>query len=275
MGFIVVDNNAPDSPTPNHIQRLRSQSLYGRTIETHRAIRSLDFPKNRWFDVFLIPIGFNLLTILLYPAISRVWHGIMEWFLIDLISNLSFAKQEVWFSDIGVAVPQIPSQIPSIQQWWIGMVFSITFILLPKFISKKLTPFRYFAICIGLIQFSAQVFFLYMLGLFPYGASAYLGSMLECSFSLILATPWLLAAVYNIFPFHTARKIALSGLTIGVMLMAVPIQYAFQTWILHTGSMLWMPILYFLGGMPFSVLALICLYSWAMTWQSLEDTARS
>ncbi len=271
----MVNNEPASDAAPNHIQRLRSQSIYGRTIETHRAIRSLDFPKNRWFDIFLIPLGFNLLTLILWPAISRVWGGLMEWLLIDLVNNLSFTKYDVWYSPVSVAAPQLASQIPSNLQWWIGMVFAIICILLPTFIPNRFTPLRYFAGFIGLIQFTAQVFFLFMPGLFPYGASAYLGDMMECSFSLTLAAPWLLAAVYNVFPFHTVRKIGLSGVTVGVMLIAAPIQYAFQAWVLHTGSMLWMPILYFLGGMPFSVLALICLYSWAMTWTSLEDTART
>jgi hypothetical protein len=63
------------------------------------------------------------------------------------------------------------------------------------------------------------------------------------------------------------QKLGLTFLAMTYLVIFVPLQYLVHAAMIHTGSLLFMPLLFFAFGIPPQILILIALYSWAMTWQ--------
>jgi hypothetical protein len=254
-------------PTDRYLQAQQRKKT-----ELHRALRVLDFPPGRWLDVLGIAFFCNVIIWQAWPLIARFWRAVMGWFLNDLIPGVQFIERPVWFGRKALlAFPALTSSVPNDFQWWLGTGFTALCFAVPLILPDRFTPLRYFLCFAGLLQLVSQVFFLLVPGLFPYAAAGYLADMLELAFALLLIAPWLLGLVYHIFPFSFWRKLALTLLMLAVTTILTPLQYSFQAWLVSAGSLLWLPILYFLAGVSLNLLVFVCLYAWAMSWRSLED----
>ncbi|MFN7835891.1 MAG: hypothetical protein ACK5NY_08935 [Burkholderiaceae bacterium] len=252
--------------TPKHLERLRQMSVFGKPIPMHHALRTLDFPRHRWFEVLLLPAVFTLLLLLAWPTVNRYWAGWMDALLLDLVADLQFSAMPVWFHHAALEVPMIFSALPSKLQWWAGWGGMVLLVLLPAFLPERWTVLNY---CLGwaaVLQLGSQIVYFFLPHLIHYSVGDYLATMLQSSFVLMLGVPWLLATSFNIFPFRVAHKISLCAGTLFALFVLTPVQYALQALILEKGSMLWTPLLFFGMGLPLSVLVVIGMYCWAVTW---------
>jgi hypothetical protein len=84
---------------------------------------------------------------------------------------------------------------------------------------------------------------------------------------LMLILPWVHALTYGIFAFSTSRKLALTAVTLVFVGIAGPFLLMVHVYLIATLSLLVLPPLYFVFGMPLLILACIALYGWAMSWQ--------
>jgi hypothetical protein len=78
--------------------------------------------------------------------------------------------------------------------------------------------------------------------------------------------PFLFALTYYIFDFGLLKKAFLTALTMIYLALFLPFQVLLQALVLQK-TVLFMPLLYIIFGMPVSVLLIIAFYSWGMTWQ--------
>ena len=249
-----------------HIQRLKNQSLQGNAILMHRSLRVLNFPAKRWVDVLVLPLVGSLMFLLIWPYLAEVWSDCLTSSLSSIFPDAEFSPYTVWFSDAPLWIPRLDAAIPGVLQWWIGLGFCLICVGLMMIRSSHWTPVRYTAGFLGVLQITSQVFFLFSTDGLPYDIFKLLASEIETAATVILMMPWLLAATFNIFPFSTWHKAKLLALSMGYLCVLTPIQFACHGVILGWGSMLWMPMLWFVFGFAISILTVIGWYSWAMSW---------
>jgi hypothetical protein len=83
----------------------------------------------------------------------------------------------------------------------------------------------------------------------------------------MVIVPWIHALTYGIFAFSIPRKIALTALTLGFVGVAGPFLVMAHVYLIARLSLLVVPVLFFVFGMPLLVFACIGLYGWAMSWK--------
>jgi len=80
----------------------------------------------------------------------------------------------------------------------------------------------------------------------------------------------LYALTYYLLNFSLAQKVFLTFVTMAHLALFVPQQYMLHVYLLH-GSVLFMPLLYFVFGPFLDILAFIGFYSWGMSWHASES----
>jgi hypothetical protein len=70
---------------------------------------------------------------------------------------------------------------------------------------------------------------------------------------------------YYIFDFGLLKKAFLTAVTMVHLALFLPLQVLLQALFLQK-TVLFMPVLYIIFGMPVNILIIIAFYSWGMTW---------
>jgi hypothetical protein len=93
--------------------------------------------------------------------------------------------------------------------------------------------------------------------------------MLVFSCVLIGLIPVLYGFTFYLLNFSFAQKLLLTLATIVHLVLFVPHQYLLHVYLLQ-GSVLFMPVLYFVFGPFLDILVFIGFYSWGMSWRASE-----
>ncbi len=150
----------------------------------------------------------------------------------------------------------------------IGWVVTAIFFVASFLIPRMHLPLIYVVRVVLFFQLCAQVFFTFVPLRFPYGAAGYVHGLLIAGLGLIALVPILLGFTYFIFDFSLLRKVGLALLIILYMALFIPLQFAAHAFILHHASLLVLPLLFFVFGLPFNVMTFIALYSWGASWKN-------
>ena len=84
---------------------------------------------------------------------------------------------------------------------------------------------------------------------------------------LIGLIPLILGFTYYLFDFSFFKKLTLTAMSMGYLIVFFPFQYMLHVFMLQR-SILFMPVLYFAFGPFLDVLVFVSLYSWGMSWKS-------
>jgi len=117
------------------------------------------------------------------------------------------------------------------------------------------------------IQATALLYFLLAAARFPHSPDSYLEGIVSYRIALISAVPLLFGLTYYIFKFSLFQKIALTVLTMSYLSLFLPLQILLQAMILQK-SVLFMPVLYIVFGLPVDIILILAFYSWGMSWPS-------
>jgi len=156
--------------------------------------------------------------------------------------------------------------LPSLQIWLLtagltALLFAATFLL-----SKSQTPIIYLLRGVLLLQGTALAYFAMWPLRFPHTPDSYMEALMTAGIGLISVVPFLFGLTYYIFDFGLLKKAFLTALTMTYLALFLPFQVLLQALVLQK-TVLFMPLLYIIFGMPVSVLLIIAFYSWGMTWQ--------
>jgi len=133
-------------------------------------------------------------------------------------------------------------------------------------------PFRYLFKAIAFIQLCASFYFLMYPNDFPHMLDNYIFGMLTAGLILISIVPVLFAFTYFIFDFTLRQKLFITILTMLYLSIFIPLQYMLHAYIIYEASLLFLPVLFFIFGLPLDILAIIALYSWAISWRVTAKT---
>lgn len=258
------------SPADELSWRSSSQrAVSGRRITTHRALHRLAFSPSRLAVVLALPLLFTLGVWNALAPIVRGWAAVFAFGVEKLGLAGQVGVHQVDFGWLVIPLPQVAlaSTPPATLHWVVALVFSAAAWVGARFFSDSFAPLRYFLRSAAFVQLTAVAYFLVMPAEFPYGIAQYLEGSFQAAIWFLLVIPWAHALIYYIFDFSVARKVALTALTLGFVVVAVPLQLLLHAYLLVHGSLLLMPVLFFLLGTWLLMLMCVALYGWAMSWR--------
>jgi hypothetical protein len=246
----------------------RFLNIRGQRIQTHRALRRFDFTASRILSVFLLPAILSALVFFSWPLIDTLWSIVIQFFTSELGPDITLARHDFLIPGMThVPYPLVDAGLPSITQWWSGMAAVAVLLAGPALLPERMLPLTYLARFIGMLQLAVQCYFYFWPGSFPHHADSSIAALMQASLALMLVVPWLFGFTYNIFGFSLFRKIALSVMAIGYLIVLTPVQFTLAALLLQRFSMLWHPLIYLLGTTLLQLVTLLALYAWAMSWK--------
>jgi hypothetical protein len=252
----------------SHLAWLSRLGVRGDRILLHRSLLSLPFPRSRFAVMLILPLCFNVLTWLVRRPISNGWAAFFEFWMVklDLAGSVSMSPIGPRVLDLSLAYLHLPSEAPNVLMWWLTLSITLFMMMLSLHVPDRLLPLRYLLRFGLFVQLTALVFFAIAPGAFPYTISDYIRSVLNSAVWLVMMVPWVHALIYYIFDFSVLQKAALTLMTLCFLLAALPFQVMVHAYLLVKGSLLVMPLLYFVFGIWLLMVACVALYGWAMSW---------
>jgi hypothetical protein len=272
---------APDRPVPApssfveaelppDLERERRRGHAGGFITRHRALLFSPSDPVKMIPAFLLAIAFVLFWYVVNGGLDRYWSTMLNFWQEAL--GLGGAVTSIQYRLFGAMPFRIPmlhvdAGLPSITAWWFGLFLTAALTVLSAAIPRRYLPVSYLLRVAAFFQGTAQVFFLFWKEAFPYGLTGYLHGMLIASWMFIAIVPIALGLTYFIFDFTLQRKIGLAAIIMGYQTILVPLQYEMHAYVIHHGSLLFMPLMFLVFGLPLNVFSFIAFYSWGASWR--------
>ncbi|MBU8871447.1 MAG: hypothetical protein KOO60_11335 [Gemmatimonadales bacterium] len=257
-------------PFSEPVSEQRFRGCDGGLIQKHRSmITSLHQPR-RFFLAALTAAFILIVWSLSLDAVATFWASVMNFWQTRLgiegqVSIIHYGMGDY----IRFSVPYLyfHAGIPSNDLWWGGTILTALLILASVLLPHRFLPVSFMLRIVAFFQGCAQVFFVTWPYEFPYRGGGYVhGTMIAC-LMLISLVPVLLGFTYFLFDFKLYRKIGLALLTMCHLIVMVPLQYVLHAYLLSHLSLLFLPLLFFVFGLPLNTLVLIAFYSWGFSWK--------
>lgn len=261
-------------PTPllPALEAIRRRGWRGGLTTPHRAFVRLRLGPRRVVESVALALAGSTAWIAALPAVGRLWAGIFAFWSAQLrLKSEVTLVQQGWGRHIHFALPcfGLAAGPASGTAWWITtavtiLAFGATFVM-----GEEALPWRYLIRGFCLLQATALGYFAIASARFPHDLPGYTISMLVFSCVLIGLIPVLYGFTFYLLNFSLAQKLFLTLATVVHFTLFVPNQYMLQVYLLH-GSVLFMPVLYFVFGPFLDILVFIGFYSWGMSWKAPE-----
>jgi hypothetical protein len=147
------------------------------------------------------------------------------------------------------------------------MLFASTF-----FLSERFIPIKYLLRGLLLVPATALFYFVFLPAAFPHTPDSYMEGLVMAGLALISTVPLLYGLTYYIFDFGLLKKAFLTAITMTHLTLFLPLQILLQALFLQK-TVMFMPVLYIIFGMPVDILIIVALYSWGMTWSFRSATS--
>lgn len=258
---------------PAELETIRRRGWRGSLIAPHRAFVRLRLTPARVAESVGLTLFGTVSWIILLPAVGRFWGRIFAFWgaHLGLKSNVILVPQG-WGSRLHFALPcfGLSAGAAGGSAWWITCIVTLAAFCASFLLSDEGLPWAYLIRAFCLLQATAVFYFALESARFPHDLPGYTVSMLVFSCILIGLVPVLYAFTYYLFNFTFAQKFFLTLVTMIHLVLFVPHQYLLHVYLLH-GSVLFMPLLYFVFGPFLDILAFIGFYSWGMSWNAAES----
>jgi hypothetical protein len=252
---------------PKLTEQVRLRGHRGGVIAMHRAFHSYRLGTMNMLVAFFLFLFFMAIWALLLPSLCRFWADILAWGVrsLPLHAQLAISTQFVGRLRLEIPLLRMDPVLPGFAMW--SGTCAVTLILLgATFVfDKGLIPIAYFLRLVLGVQCTSLVYFLLWPSRFPHSPDSYMETLLDSGIGIITAIPLLFGLTYYIFDFGLLRKALLTALTMAYLSAFLPLQLLLQAMVLQK-SVLFMPPLYIIFGMPLDVLIIISFYSWGMSW---------
>jgi len=264
------DRRALPGDSSRFTERSRFRGHRGGVITMHRALTRFVLEPSDLITAGLLVVLFTFAWILSLPWLCRMWRYVFTEGIRLLALGSAVGVREHFatpYIRFLVPYPRMEGISPDAETWWItaavvGVGFAATF-----FLPKKFTPVTYLLRAVLFIQVTALVYFAWIPAKFPHTPDSYMEGMVTYGIALISIVPTLFGLTYYIFRFRLIRKAALTAMTMAHLAVFFPLQILAQAVLLEK-SVLFMPVLYIVFGLPVDVMIILAFYSWGMSWPS-------
>jgi hypothetical protein len=253
------------------IEDLRHRGHKGGYILNHRALLT-----SRWGgDKLLVAAGMSIVLFLGYlfamKWVSLLWAEMLS-FWSEVLGMQSYVTMVHYrFGDVfSFSTPYLHfrSPVPDYVDLLVGAVITFIIFVATFFLPKRHLPLIYFLRVVVFFHACAQLFFTFVPLSFPYGAAGYVHGLLIAGLALIAVVPVVLAFTYYIFDFTFVKKLGLTLIIMAHFIIMIPLQFAAHAFVLYHTSLLMLPLLFFIFGLPLNVMIFIAFYSWGASWKN-------
>lgn len=255
----------------------RHHGFGGTIIVPHRSIRTLDLKASRFVLTLLVSLGLTILWLGSVNYVFDAWAGI-EQFMLRLVGIEGQVELQVRHVVWGYALhaPSIQLDYPLVSSsyWWVGLIGAAAVLLLSWAVPPSWLPLRFLMRLLVLVQVSALIYFRGGRQL-PYDIGGYTEVMHIAGAMVIGLIPFLYGFTFYPLDFSRGKKIAATLLAMSHLCFFIPMQYLCHAMLLHVGSLLFMPVLFWAFGLMVDVFIVIAIYGWAASWEPLPYRHRS
>jgi hypothetical protein len=257
----------PGKPAVLDQNQVQFRGHRGGVISMHRALTHFRLgPMNVTTSISLFLL-FSSVWMIALPWLCGIWNSALALGLrvLPLNARMEVAEHHFRFLQLPIPYLRIEPVLPDLQTW--SLTCAVTMLLFTGtfFLPSKFIPVIYLARGILLIQASSLAYFAIWPTRFPHTPESYMQALVASGIGLISVVPLLFAFTYYIFDFGLLRKAAITAITMMHLTVFLPLQVLAQALVLQK-TVLFMPVLYIVLGMPVEVLIIIAFYSWGMTW---------
>jgi hypothetical protein len=247
---------------------IRFRGHRGGVIAMHRALNHFHLGPMNLASAVSLCLLFSSIWLVVLPRVCRFWGHFFTWALTWLPIHARLELEEHRFLLIRLQIPclRIEPVLPGLRVWSLAAGLTVLLFVATFLLSKRLTPIAYLIRAVLVLQATALGYFLLWPLRFPHTPDGYMQALMTAGIGLISVVPFLFALTYYIFEFGLLKKAVLTALTMAYLALFLPFQVLMQALVLQK-TILFMPLLYIVFGMPVSVLLIIAFYSWGMTWQ--------
>ncbi len=258
-----------------HYEALRFQGHGGGRILTHRALIRLPLRRGQLWGSTVIAVGIAAIWFAAQPVVTEAWRVMLdightslglEDPVLQSATHLSFYTFRIPYS--GLADPA-----PSQTIWWVTVFITLALFFASFLIEFAYLPLTYILRSVVFIQASALVFFSLWPAAFPFALADYLYGMMLAGYVLIGLVPIVFGLTYYVFDFGIVKKLLLTAIVMLHLAVFIPLQYLLQGYLVHQLSFLFLPVMFFLFGLPVDILILIAFYGWGMSWEPRTTAA--
>jgi hypothetical protein len=230
----------------------------------HRALAQFRLdPMNLVIVVLLSSVWLVLL-----PQVCDFWNRVLSlgFRFLPLHAELGLARYHLTgFISFQISYPRMEPVLPSPQAWWLTCAATLALFAGSFLLSGKLIPVRSLLRGLLLVPATALLYFVFLPARFPHTPDSYMKGFVIAGVALISMVPFLFGLTYYIFPFGLMKKVFLTAITMIHLALFLPLQVLLQALFLQK-TVLFMPVLYIIFGMPVNILITVAFYSWGMTW---------
>jgi hypothetical protein len=242
----------------------------GGVIKMHRALTHSVLEPLSLITSSLLVLLLSFMWVVSLPWLCRMWGYVLEngMKMLALHTELGLTEHHITpYVRFMIPFPKMEGIAPDAWTWWftaavVGLLYAASY-----FFPKKLTPVTYLLRAVLFIQVTALLYFLLIPARFPHTPNSYMEGLVSYRIALISAVPALFGLTFYIFKFGLFKKIALTTLTMCYLSLFLPVQILLQAIVLEK-TVLFMPILYIVFGLPVDILIILAFYSWGMSWVS-------
>jgi hypothetical protein len=261
-------NNAP-----RVADRTRFRGHRGGVISMHRSMATFVLAPPDLVLSILLVLLFSSAWLIFLPWVCRCWQYFFRVAtkLIGLSGDVNLREHHLTpFLRFVIPYPHIEDVGPDARMWWSTAAVVLVLFLASLLMPKKLIPVAYLLRAVLFVQASALLYFALAPGRFPHTPDSYLEGMMNYGLALISFVPVVFGLTYYIFNFGLIRKFLLTAVTMVHLSLFFPLQALLQAVILQK-TVLFMPLLYIVFGLPLDVMVIIAFYSWGMSWPAKTE----
>lgn len=251
------------------VEALRGVGHFGGRISPHRALLTIPLRRREFIPALMLALLLLTGYILSLGWVATGWEILLQWCL-DL-----FGYHEVKLANFGFSVAgyniytpyiQLGAAVPNGDQWNTAVFLTTIILVLSLMLPDRLTPLAYLMRALALIQAIAITYFTFWPQHYPYSLAGYHALMMLAGMAFIAIVPIVYGLTYYIFDVSLLKKLAVTLMTMLYLGLVIPLQYFAHVYLVHTFSLLYMPILFLMFGLMIDVFLLIAFYAWAMSW---------
>ena len=250
------------------VEPIRDRGHRGGIIIMHRAMAHFSLrPMNLAAAISLL-LFFSGIWLVWLPRTCALWARILAAGIrfLPLHADLHMLPRHLT-SYVTLQIPYLSMEPvpPSRFVWWLTCGVTVALFAATYLFSDRWVPVVYLTRAALLVQLTALAYFALSPAAFPHSPASYMGGLSTTGLALISIVPSLYGLTYYIFDFGLPKKAFLTIVTMLHLTVFLPFQILLQGLVLQV-SVLFMPILYIVFGIPLDVLIIIAFYSWGMSW---------
>ena len=253
------------------LEALRIRGHKGGIIRPHRAMAGIPWTGRRLLTTVALTVGGSAGYLALLPSIARFWQAVFERGRAFLGLHILLGEQTLDLpGGIRMTLPEISAvtPIPDSRVLQITLLASLGALVVSFLLPQRLIPLRYFLRLLAVIQGTAIFFFWQSAEPFPYRIADHAFILLTSGLMVMGLVPLVLGLTLHVFDLALWRKLVLTALLLGHLVVFVPLNVLVHVWLLLHATAVVMPVLFLVFGLLADVFIFVAFYGWALSWRS-------